>query len=158
MGLPVPSTLYPRRLSNRDMSQLITGDSSTIFDSLPYFDNDLEILPNLQKKVDQELSRELKQQQGLHPLVPPPFELFSVSYVCRIPLKATDVYLLKKDDLLKAELSRVESHNSLPPLDTIRHQLPAPTSIPGSDEEWILALKNAKSQLEHQRIRYVSFV
>jgi len=62
------------------MSQ--AAHNPAIFDSLPYFDNDLEINPNLQKKVDQELARELKQQQGLHPSVPPPYELFSVSGYC----------------------------------------------------------------------------
>jgi pre-mRNA-splicing factor SPF27 len=56
--------------------------------------------------------------------------------------------------MLEAELARVESHHPLPPLDTIRYQLPAPTSTPGTDEEWQTALKNAHAQLEHQRIRY----
>jgi pre-mRNA-splicing factor SPF27 len=56
--------------------------------------------------------------------------------------------------MLQAELARVESHQTLPPLDTIRYQLPAPTSTPGTDEEWQAALKNAHAQLEHQRIRY----
>lgn len=60
--------------------------------------------------------------------------------------------------MLKAELSRVENHESLPAIDTVRYQLPAPTSIPGSDEEWLKALQNARSQLEHQRVRLVSLV
>jgi hypothetical protein len=57
--------------------------------------------------------------------------------------------------MLEAELARVESHQPLRELDTIRHQLPAPTSIPSTDEEWQAALKNADAQLEHHRIRFV---
>jgi hypothetical protein len=57
--------------------------------------------------------------------------------------------------MLAAELARVESHQPLPPLDTVRYQLPSPTSTPGTDEEWQAALKNAHAQLEHQRIRCV---
>ena len=53
-------------------------------------------------------------------------------------------------------MARVESHQSLPSLDTIRYQLPAPTSTPGTPEEWQSALKNAHAQLEHQRIRCVA--
>lgn len=71
------------------MSQ--SANSPAIFDSLPYFDNDLEINPNLQKKVDHELSRELKPQQGLHPLVPPPYELFVVRCSLNIAVYLTNI-------------------------------------------------------------------
>lgn len=60
----------------------------------------------------------------------------------------------QENPVLQAELTRVESHQPMPSLDTIRYQLPAPTSTPGTDEEWQAALKNAHAQLEHQRIRY----
>jgi pre-mRNA-splicing factor SPF27 len=40
-------------------------------------------------------------------------------------------------------------------MDTIRYQLPGPSSAPGTDEEWQTSLKNAYAQLEHQRLRYV---
>ncbi|EJD04309.1 breast carcinoma amplified sequence 2 [Fomitiporia mediterranea MF3/22] len=107
-----------------------------IFDSLPYYDNDLDVHPALKQKVEAELVRESRNNpQTLHPKVPPPIELFS------------------NNPLLKAELERVESHQPIPPLDTIRYQLPAPTNIPATDEDWQAALKNAKAQLEHQRIR-----
>ncbi|KLO20525.1 breast carcinoma amplified sequence 2 [Schizopora paradoxa] len=108
-----------------------------IIDSLPYYDNDLEKYPHLRTKVEQEINRELKQipQQSLHPRVPPPVTLF------------------EKNDLLQAELKRVESHQPMPPLDHIRYQLPAPTKTPASREDWEAALKNAKAQLEHQRLR-----
>lgn len=53
-------------------------------------------------------------------------------------------------------MTRVESHQPLPSLDTIRYQLPAPASTPGTPEEWQSALKNAHAQLEHQHIRCVT--
>ncbi|KAG1783683.1 breast carcinoma amplified sequence 2 [Suillus placidus] len=109
-----------------------------IFDSLPYYDNDLEQNTILREKVERELAREPKPPQTLHPRVPPPIELF------------------KDKPGLAAELARVESHQPLVPLDTIRYQLPAPTSTPGTDEEWQQALNNAQSQLEHQRIRHTN--
>lgn len=51
-------------------------------------------------------------------------------------------------------MQRVEAHEPLPPLDTIRYQLPAPTSAEPNDEEWQNALKNAYAQQEHQLVRY----
>ncbi|RDB29008.1 Pre-mRNA-splicing factor SPF27 [Hypsizygus marmoreus] len=114
------------------------AESSTqpiIFDSLPYYDDDLQKFPLLKQKVEQELARQPKPPSTIHPHVPPPFELFA------------------KNPLLRAELERVESHQPFPSLDTLRYQLPAPTSTPATDEEWQAALKNARAQLEHQRIR-----
>ncbi|KAF9229561.1 breast carcinoma amplified sequence 2 [Gyrodon lividus] len=108
---------------------------TAIFDSLPYYDNDLEQYPILKEKVEKELAREPKLPQALHPLVPPPVELF------------------KSSPLLAAELARVEAHQPLPPLDTVRYQLPAPTSSPGTDEEWREVLRNAHAQLGHQHLR-----
>jgi len=49
-----------------------------IFDSLPYYDNDLELYPILKQKVEQELARQPKPPQTLHPLVPPAPKLFAV--------------------------------------------------------------------------------
>jgi pre-mRNA-splicing factor SPF27 len=72
------------------------------------------------------------------------------------PISHCAHYLSQNHPLLEAELARVESKQPLRGLDTIRHQLPAPTSIPGTDEEWQEALKNAHAQLEHQRVRFVS--
>lgn len=62
---------------------------------------------------------------------------------------------MKNNPLLAAELARVEAHQPFPSLDTLRYQLPAPTSSPGTDEEWREALQNAHAQLEHQRLRSV---
>ncbi|KAI0963256.1 hypothetical protein AcW1_000384 [Taiwanofungus camphoratus] len=58
--------------------------------------------------------------------------------------------------LLEAELARVESHQSLPPLDTTRYQLPGPSSIPASEEDWKKAVENAHAQLEHLRLRHAN--
>ena len=49
---------------------------------------------------------------------------------------------------------RVESHQPIPPLDTTRYQLPAPQEDVSTEQVWEKAIKNAKAQLEHQRIRY----
>jgi len=62
-----------------------TTNSDGLLDSLPYYDNDLERYPILKEKVERELAREPKPPPSLHPLVPPPFELFEVcNWVTRI--------------------------------------------------------------------------
>lgn len=65
------------------------------------------------------------------------------------------MFFWQNNPMLQAELARVESHQPFPSLDSLRYQLPAPTSTPITDEDWQAALKNAHAQLEHQRIRYV---
>jgi len=109
--------------------------ATAIFDALPYYDNDLEVHPELKAKVEKELAREGKPPTTLHPKVPPPVNLFS------------------QRPLLVAELARVEANQPIPPLDTTRHQLPGPLSTPATEEEWQAAVKNAHAQLEHQRLR-----
>ena len=52
--------------------------ATAIFDALPYYDNDLEVHPELRSKVEKELAREGKPPTTLHPKVPPPIDLFSV--------------------------------------------------------------------------------
>ncbi|KAI9066663.1 breast carcinoma amplified sequence 2 [Trametes sanguinea] len=118
------------------MSAVTNGDSQSpiVFDSLPYYDNELEQYPILKEKVERELAREGKPPQTLHPKVPPAPTLFA------------------NHPMLQAELERVSNHEPLPPLDTSRYQLPAP-STPENEEEWPEALKNARAQLEHQRLR-----
>ncbi|EJF66478.1 breast carcinoma amplified sequence 2 [Dichomitus squalens LYAD-421 SS1] len=119
------------------MSSVTNGDAqpSIIFDSLPYYDNELEQYPILKEKVEKELAREGKPPQTLHPKVPPEPTLFA-NY-----------------PLLQAELERISNHRLLPPLDTTRYQLPGPTNLE-SEEEWQEALDNAKAQLEHQKLRH----
>ncbi|KZW02053.1 breast carcinoma amplified sequence 2 [Exidia glandulosa HHB12029] len=112
-------------------------DTVDIFDSLPYFDRDLELFPDLKRKVDAELAREAgKTPKQLHPKLPPPATLF------------------EKNPLLAAELARIEAHKPIPPIDTTRYQLPPPPSgQDASEEAWQKALDNAKAQLTHQELR-----
>lgn len=124
-----------------------------IFDSLPYYDNDLEQFSVLREKVEKELACEAKPAETLHPGVPPPATLFTVSAV-NISLRLcymTDL-CLQNHPLLKAELARIESHHPLAPLDTTRHQMPGPQN-PASEVEWKAALENAHAQLQHQSLR-----
>ncbi len=62
------------------MSSATNGDTqpAMIFDSLPYYDNDLEQFPILKEKVEKELAREGRPPQSLHPKVPPEPMLFAV--------------------------------------------------------------------------------
>lgn len=53
-------------------------EAQPIFDALPYYDNELEQYPDLKQKVDQELAREGKYPEALHPGVPPEIQLFVV--------------------------------------------------------------------------------
>jgi pre-mRNA-splicing factor SPF27 len=55
-----------------------TAESPVIFDSLPYYDNDLDKYPFLREKVERELAKEPKPPEALHPRVPPPITLFAV--------------------------------------------------------------------------------
>ncbi|TCD70077.1 hypothetical protein EIP91_005059 [Steccherinum ochraceum] len=113
-----------------------TQQGSAIFDSLPYYDNDLERDPSLKDKAERLIAKELgTQPEALHPRVPPPITSFA------------------NNPLLAAEMERIASHQPFPAMDTLRYQLPGPTSSPGTQEEWEAALKNAKAQLEHQRLR-----
>ncbi|KAH9060843.1 breast carcinoma amplified sequence 2 [Lactarius vividus] len=109
-----------------------------LFDSLPYYDNDLETHPILREKVQHELAVETQklQQETLHPRVPPAVELFV------------------NNPLLAAELGRVGARKPLTAIDTSRYQLTSSSTTPSSDEEWKAALDNAHAQLEHQRIRH----
>lgn len=52
--------------------------SLEMFDSLPYYDDDMQKYPHLKQKIEQELARELQSSSTLHPRVPPAIELFTV--------------------------------------------------------------------------------
>ncbi|TFY82064.1 hypothetical protein EWM64_g1944 [Hericium alpestre] len=112
--------------------------TSYFFDSLPYYDNDLELHPVLRERVQHELAVETQklQSEALHPRIPPAVELFA------------------NHPLLAAEMERVERREPLAAIETTRYQLPAPSSVSATDEEWKAALDNAYAQLEHQRIRH----
>ena len=53
-------------------------EGPALFDSLPYYDNDLERDPSLKEKAERLIAREMQPQKELHPRVPPPRELFVV--------------------------------------------------------------------------------
>ncbi|KZP00891.1 hypothetical protein CALVIDRAFT_456980, partial [Calocera viscosa TUFC12733] len=100
-------------------------------DNLPYYDRDLEVQPQLKEKVGRLLPPSSASVPDDDPRLPPLPELFA------------------SNPLLKAELDRVSAHKPLNALDTSRYTLPSPP--PGaSEEDWLHALDNAKSQLEHQ--------
>ncbi|KZT43939.1 breast carcinoma amplified sequence 2 [Sistotremastrum suecicum HHB10207 ss-3] len=106
-----------------------------IFDSLPYYDNDLENHPNLKELVEKEFRREPKPPNVLHPKLQPALAPF------------------ENHPLLKTELDRAEANQPIPPLDMHRYQLPVPSGPNATEEEWTSALQNARAQLEHQQLR-----
>ncbi|PPQ63505.1 hypothetical protein CVT24_004733 [Panaeolus cyanescens] len=114
-----------------------TNSDQVLFDSLPYYDDDLQKYPELRQKVDQELTRE--QQKGStdvpHPRLSPPVTLFA------------------DNPLLQAEMKRIAAGQPFPALDKTRYTLPEPSSTPSNPEEWKVALDNAYAQLQHQKIR-----
>jgi hypothetical protein len=65
-----------------------------IFDSLPYYDNDLQNYPQLKEKVDQELARQPKPPSTIHPRVPPPYELFAVREQDSEPTFRSQAYIV----------------------------------------------------------------
>lgn len=80
---------HPNVPTHHDLSSFITfsmssEDSQTpqgsaIFDSLPYYDNDLERDSSLKDKAEKLIAKELgKQPEALHPRVPPPINIFAV--------------------------------------------------------------------------------
>ncbi|KAG8809023.1 hypothetical protein FRC19_005486 [Serendipita sp. 401] len=111
------------------------------FEALAYYDEDGSNNPELLEKVKAELAKERKklgQQVAVDndPRIPPKFPLFS------------------KNPLLAAELERIESREKLSAIDTKRFQLPPPLrGDAASVEEWEAALRNARAQLEHQKLR-----
>jgi len=112
-----------------------------IFDALPYYDDDANADPDLALKVRQELARERKKlgqrvAPDHDPRIPPQFLLFATN------------------PLLAAELERVENHERINAIDTTRFSLPPPPNPETATmEDWKAALKNARAQLEHQRLR-----
>jgi len=113
------------------------SSDSVLHDSLPYYDRDLELHPQLRALVDAEIARELKRQPPLasDPRVPPDFELFA------------------NNPLLAAELARVQTSQPLSALDSSRYQLPGPLGDGPTEDDWKAAVQNAKAQLQHQKSR-----
>ncbi|VDB99302.1 unnamed protein product [Peniophora sp. CBMAI 1063] len=110
------------------------------FDSLPYYDDDLEKYPILRERVQHELAVETqKLQQGqkgkLHPSLSEAREFFNGR------------------PLIESEMQRVEAKQPLNAIDTARFTLPTP-GADATEEEWKAAVDNARVQLEHQKIRH----
>jgi hypothetical protein len=57
---------------------MASASGSHIFDSLPYFDRELEEFPILKEKADNELAKEGPHPEALHPSLRPEIELFAV--------------------------------------------------------------------------------
>lgn len=70
-------------------------------------------------------------------------------------IRLTAVLFAQDNELLKAELARVEARQTLNVLDTVRYTLPDPAEPNRSEAHWEHALNNARSQLEHQLSRYI---
>ena len=126
-------------------------DANSILDSLPYYDTDID---NAQLKalVEAEIARELKRtpKPATDPRVPGDFELFKVRTTSRAYERLIDTLTRQNNELLAAELARVQSNKPLNALDTVRYTLPDPAAAVPSEEDWEQALNNARSQLEHQ--------
>jgi hypothetical protein len=65
---------------------MATTSSIHIFDSLPYYDNDLEQFPILKEKVERELAKESEPPSTLHPSLGVEIEIFAVRMILRITL------------------------------------------------------------------------
>jgi hypothetical protein len=127
-----------------------------LFDSLPYYDNDLETHPILREKVQHEVAVETQkiQQEALHPRVASPIDLFVVSLSNEQSQLLQTLSALQNNPLLASELERVGARQPLAAIDTSRYQLTPSSATPSSDEEWKSALDGVYALLEHQRIRY----
>ena len=73
-----PRSRFQPRPANMSTATNGHAQPSMIYDSLPYYDNELEQYPILKQKVEKELAREGKPPQTLHPGVPPEPTLFAV--------------------------------------------------------------------------------
>jgi pre-mRNA-splicing factor SPF27 len=126
-----------------------------IYDSLPYYDNDLEQYPNLKEVVEREFATVSKPPTTLHPKVPPEALLFTVRQITFYLIEPLLSKLgFQNNPLLAAELKRVENHEALNAIDSTRYQVPAPLSSDASIEDWEKAVQNARAQMEHQGLRY----
>lgn len=61
------------------LNTTMSAGVSDPFESLPYYDDDLQKYPYLEALVDKELAREVKAPQTLHPSIPPLADPFAVS-------------------------------------------------------------------------------
>lgn len=105
-------------------------------DALPYYDREIESVPDMRERVEQEIEAE-KQKMRYDPttLLPPAYELHGP---------------------LAEEIARAQREEKLDALDASRYQLPAPTKgLKAPEEEWAQSVQNAEVQLAYMDGRYV---
>ncbi|MBW0510742.1 hypothetical protein O181_050457 [Austropuccinia psidii MF-1] len=135
-------------------------------DSLPYYDRDLDVIPNLRQRIEREVELELKgtltppqsngdtTQPGYHPFLSQYPDLLGLSASSsreqdHLPRRNLRRQLLDRSDPV------YQSNGASDTLDTQRFNIPYPDDHTKL-EDWQKALSNAKSQLEHQRLRLLN--
>ncbi|POV98927.1 hypothetical protein PSHT_13778 [Puccinia striiformis] len=128
--------------------KLARQQTMTTIDSLPYYDRDLDVIPNLRQRIEREIELELKS-------TPPPPTSNLDQTTTHHPFLSEFPNLLassaRPSRLADRSDPNYQSNGSTDSLDIERFNIPYPddhTSL----EEWEKALSNAKSQLEHQRL------
>ncbi|OAV91878.1 hypothetical protein PTTG_02650 [Puccinia triticina 1-1 BBBD Race 1] len=123
----------------------------TTIDSLPYYDRDLDVIPNLRQRIEREIELELKStpQPASNADPPPSYHPFLSEFPDLLASPTRSTRLTDKSD------PNYQSDGSKDSLDIERFHIPYPddhTSL----KNWEDALSNAKSQLEHQRLRLIN--
>ncbi|WFC96343.1 hypothetical protein MBRA1_003000 [Malassezia brasiliensis] len=99
-------------------------------DALPYYDREIDTIPNMRELVDQEIEAEKKRLNYDPQTLLPPAHAVSA--------------------LLAEELARAERGEKLEALDTQRYQLDAPAQgLKAPEEAWEQSVRNAEVQLAH---------
>ena len=105
-------------------------------DALPYYDREIDTIPQMRELVDQEIEAEKKLLNYDPQTLLPPEHAVS--------------------PLLAEELARAERGEKLDALDTSRYQLYAPAQgLKAPEEAWEQSVRNAEVQLAHMDGRYV---
>ncbi|KAA1115397.1 hypothetical protein PGT21_035995 [Puccinia graminis f. sp. tritici] len=120
-------------------------------DSLPYYDRDLDVIPNLRQRIEREIELELKStpQPPSNTDQTPTYHPFLSEFPDLLSSSTRPSRLADKSD------PNYQSDGSKDSLDIERFNIPYPddhTSL----KDWEDALSNAKSQLEHQRLRLIN--
>ncbi|GAA6062701.1 hypothetical protein JCM10212_004759 [Sporobolomyces blumeae] len=127
--------------------------STMSLDSLPYYDRDLDLHPNLGPQINSLIAVELR---SLLPAKPSqnPSNLSHLAPPRPAPTPSTH------SPLLAHELNRVQSKKPVRQgegLDTTRYAMPFPPPDQQDDvEAWERAYRSSLAQLEHQRLRSIN--
>ncbi|PKI82528.1 hypothetical protein MVES1_003925 [Malassezia vespertilionis] len=112
-------------------------------DALPYYDQELDTIPNMRSSVEQLIAQE-KATLAYDPLslLGAPYQVFTVCM--------RKECLQQELPQLAAELERAERGEKLNVLDADRYQLPEPAEgLQASEEAWDASLRNASVQLAY---------